>query len=185
MDDNALKTFNSTLQTLRLEGDEDTPLVISTAGAFSSKPATAIRVNSDGDNSRTNAVQIQMCGGSTDNDTFSWKLYAWRQGNGTATVICDGTAALGTMQVVEYPNEVGTGAGQGRGDTATSKFWADTIVIGGNHFVKEWSVTDSGNNRSAILSGDLCGFNYLYLEVTEADGSTPQAGDVSAFFAGW
>lgn len=184
---NNLKTYNSPLNTLRNEADEDSsPLAITTESDFSLKRATSIKVNSDTKVSNVNAIQIQMCGGSADNKTFTWKLYGWRQGNGIATLMCDGTAVMGSMQVVKYPNSVGSTAALAAGATATSKFWADTIVISGNEFVKSFSVTDSGNNRAAILTGDLAGFNHLYLEISDADGSTgTEAGDVSAFYAGW
>ena len=181
-----LKTYNSNLKTLRDMANQDaSPLAITTAGNYAGKPASAVSVNSDDDESLANGVQIQIFGGDAADDNFTWLLYGWRKDNGIATLICSGTGILGTMQVVTYPNKVGTGASEGKGDTATSKFWADTLVITTNSFVKTWAVTDSGTNRAAILSGDLAGFTDLYLEIQDADGTSTEAEDVGAFYAGW
>ena len=179
-----LKTHNSSMLTLRDEADEDTAIVLTSTSDFAQMPATAIAVGSDNNESEVNAVQIQMYGGSADGKTFTWKLYGWRNSNGIATLMCDGTAILGAMEVVKYPNKVS--ASIMAGDTATSKFWADTIVVSNNYFVKTFSVSDSGNDRAATLWGDIAGYKHLYLEITSADGSTgTEAGDVGAFYAGW
>lgn len=181
---NRLQTFTSPLLTLRDEANEESsPLAIATESDFDQKRSEAKKVDTDSEESNVNGVQIQMGGGSAAGKTFTWLLYGWREANGIATLICNGTATLGTMQYVKYPNDVGA---FGKGDTATNKFWADTISITGNNFVKTWSVTDSGNDRAAILSGDLAGYKHLYLEAQDADGSTgTEAGNISAFFAGW
>lgn len=173
---NILKTYTSPLNTLRLHGPDDvSPLDIATEGDYGNKPPTAIKVNDDKDSSYTNAIQIQMSG-STEGTTFTWLLYGWRKNNGMATLMCKGTAIIGSMDVVILPSTVGPAL---KANDATNFKYVHTLVIDSNDFVKPFFVTDSGNNRAAILSGDLCGFTDLYLEIQDSTN------DVNAYLAGW
>lgn len=178
---NILKTYTSSLKTLRMHAVNDVTLVdIATKGDFGNKPSNAVKVNDDRDSSYTNAIQIQFVG-DVDGTTFTWLLYGWRKNNGMANLMCKGTGIVGPMKVVVIPSTIGDFLGGNVGDDSVFEY-ADTLVITENNFVKPFNVTDSGNGGAAILSGDLCGFTDLYLEIQD---STPNVGGISAFFAGW
>lgn len=162
---------------LRAEADENSSTIdLTSAGDFAQKPSAAIRLPANGDSGYANAVQLIFCGGSAADKTFSYKLYGWRNGNGPAEMLATGTGTLGTQAVVKYPHN---------SNTATNKFWADTLAISDQGAVKTFYVSDaSGANRVAKLYGDICGYEWLYCEITGADGATGnEAGDVSVYFS--
>jgi len=167
-----LQTQHARYGLLRAEADEDSSTVtLTTAGDYANKPSGAVPLDCD-----VNAMQIIICGGSAANKTFSWKLYLYRSRNGPAEFAAEGTGILGTQQVVYYPDT---------GEAATSKFWADTLVITNDDWLTGVSVLDgAGDNRVAKILLDGCGYSWAYLEITSADGETgDEAGDISGYYS--
>lgn len=172
----SLVTFHDSCRVLRAEASEDTAITLTTAGAFASKPSSAIELPVSGGNTGPdNSIEIIVCGGDAANDTFSWRLYAWRKDNGPARLVAYGTGILGTQQVVTYP----------QGGTATNKFWADTFVITSQHWLKTDSVSTStvGGNSVSSLWFDGSGYTWLYLEITDADGTSTEAESLTAYYS--
>jgi len=155
--------------------DDSIEIAIATEGDFAQKPSGAVKIPRVRGDTEANSIQIIIAGEDTANETFSWKLWAWKSKNGPAEVIADGTGILGTQDVVKYPDT-------GLAVTAAT-LWADTIAITNNVFVKTWRVADSGNNRVAKLVGDLAGYEWIYLEITDANDATTEAGMVSAYYS--
>ena len=167
-----LQTCHSPYHLLRTEGNEDASAVtLATAGDFASKPSTAVQLDVD-----VNGIEIIFAGGAAANKTFSWRYYAWRYRNGPAELVAYGTGILGSQAVVIYPNT---------GLAATNKFYADTLVITGQYWPATVSVVDgAGDDRLGKLIADMCGYEWVYMEITNADGSTgTEAGNVSVYYA--
>lgn len=174
-----LDTMHTQLYVLRAEADEDTDLLdLTTEGNFANKPASAVQWKTvDGTSGHGgNGAEISFSGGSAADKTFTYKLYAWRQGNGIARLIATGTGTLGTQAVVIYP----------QGGAATSKFWADTLTVT-NTWIANVRTSDAvGSNGVASLTFDMAGHEYIWCEITDADGATgTEAGDVTAYFSFW
>jgi len=166
---------------LRAEADENASEIgLTTEGDFAQKPAGAISLSSvlsaGALHYPVNAIQFIFCGGAAADKTFSWKIYAWRVTNGPAELLAYGTGTLGTQAVVKYPDS---------GSTATSKFWTDTLAISAQGLPKTFTLADyAGGNRVAKLTGDLCGYDWIYCEITSADGTTGvEAGDISVYYS--
>jgi len=168
-------TVHQPYHILRAEADEDTAIDLTTAGAFASKPASAIRLPVTGGGvSTVNAIQIAFIGGDTANDTFNWRLYGWRKDNGPAELIANGTGILGTQAVVTYP----------QGGTATDKFWADTLVVSAQFWMRTVTVTTVGGNSVGKLMFDFLGYEWIYIEITSADGTSGiEAGDITVYYS--
>jgi len=170
-------TIHSPYHLLRAEANENASTIdLTSEGDFASKPSGAVRLISLGEAGPANAIQFIFCGGAAADKTFSWKIYAWRRSNGPCEFIASGTGTLGTQAVVKYPLD---------GSTATNKFWADTLAVSEQGALKTFSLADaSGNNRVAKLYGDLCGYEWIYIEITSADGSTgTEAGNISVYYS--
>lgn len=166
-----LQTQHARYNLLRAEADEDSSTVtLTTAGNYANKPSGAVQLDCD-----VNGLQIIICGGSAANKTFSWTLYLYRTANGPAEYAAEGTGILGTQQVVYYPD----------GGAATSKFWADTLVITNQDWLTNVSIIDAGgDNRVGKILLDTCGYAFAYLEITSADGVTgDEAGDISGYYS--
>ena len=164
---------------LRSAAHEDADLLLLTGseGNFANKPSGAVQIPasvSEGA-SAINAIQVVFCGGTANNDTFTYKLYLWRKGNGPAELAATGTGTIGAQDVVLYPHN---------NQAATSIWWADTLTVT-SRWVKTVSTTDSsGNNEIAKLVFDGCGYEWMWVEITSADSSTPgEAGSVSAYYS--
>lgn len=158
---------------LRAEASEDTAVVIATAGAFASKPSAAVQLKTATGNSTANTIQITVIGGDAANDTFSWRIYAWRASNGPAELVADGNGILGTQQVVTYP----------QGGTATSKFWVDSFTIAAQYRLTTVTTSTTGGNSVASLWIDTIGYEWWYIEITDADGSSTQAESLTAYYS--
>lgn len=174
-----LDTIHEQLYALRAEADEDTDLLdLTTEGNFANKPTTAVqwktatpRAGHGG-----NGMEVSFIGGDAADDTFTYKLYGWRTGNGAARLAATGTGTLGTQAVVVYP----------QGGTATSKFWADTLTVTSTWNLTVTSSDTTGSNGIAVLTFDATGFEYFWCEITDADGTTgTEAGDVTVYYSFW
>ena len=109
------------------------------------------------------AWMFVFCGTDTADDTFSFNLVGWSKTNGMAQVICEGNAILGTQDVVKYPDDFAT---------ATSAFWADTIVLDETTKWPSVAVYNSGDNEVAFILVDMTGLEYVYPYIYDADGTT-------------
>lgn len=168
-------TFKAGYDKLRTEANEDASLLdLATSGSFADKPAGAKKIGRDL-NTKANAVSLSFMAGSAQDKTFGWRLYGWRHANGPATLIAYGTGLTGSQAVGAYPDT---------GQTATNIYWADTIAITSSCWLKTVSAINVGNNNVAQLAFDLCGYEYLYCQITAADGVTgDEAGDVSVWYS--
>lgn len=180
----ALDSVHCELLLLRTEEDENVSdptagthkiIDLTTEGNFANKNSKAVqlRARDDGLGHGGNGIEITFCGGSAADKTFTYKLYGWRRKNGMARMIATGTGTLGTQAVVIYPS----------GATATSKFWADTLTVTYRWVAPVESSDTTGNNEVASLQFDFTGYEWLYCEITDADGTGTEAGDVSAYYA--
>jgi len=191
-----LTTPTHKLFVARAEADENgasgAPAIFvnATAGDFASKPTSVLDALDVGfldpttevekcvsviANSKVNGIAFSFMGGSAEGKTFTIDIYTWANENGPAKHTVNATAELGTQQVVKYPhNSV----------TATDKFWADKMTIVWENHVKEVESTDKvGRNSVGEIWLDLSGLRYVFIQISNADGSTgTEAGDVSAFF---
>lgn len=162
---------------LRAEADENaTTIDLTSEGDFANIPSGAVQIKTadDGTQSGVNAIEVIFCGGDTANETFTYTIWAWRERNGAARKVATGTGTLGTQAVVKYPHDA---------STATSKFWADTLSCTDNWLKDVTSSDASGDNNIASVQFDLCGYEYIYVEITNAAGSGSEAGEVSAYYS--
>ena len=173
----ALDTYHCDLLLLRAEADEDSSTIdLTTKGDFAQKPSAAVRLSTTGDRvgHGGNAVELFFCGGDTANDTFTYTVYAWRRTNGPVRLVATGTGTLGTQAVVKYPHS---------SSAATSKFWADTLSVTGRWLKTVSSTNTSGNNEIASLVFDFCGYEFIYVEITNAAGTSTEAESVSVYYS--
>jgi hypothetical protein len=117
-----------------------------------------------------NGIVFNFAGGNADDDAFTWKIYAWRNENGPATLAATGTGILGSQAVVKYPHN---------GVAATSKFWADTLVVSNDYWIKEIEATAAGSNSVSSVWIDAAGYRYFYVEIPTA------VGVMSSFMGYW
>lgn len=173
----ALDSVHAPYRVLRANANENaSTLDLTTEGDFANIPSGAIqlRVRDDGLGHGGNGIEVTFCGGDAANDTFTYKLYGWRRINGMARMIATGTGTLGTQAVVLYPHD---------SSTATSIFWADTLTVTERWTASVESSDTTGNNEVASLQFDFTGYEWLYCEITNADGTSTEAEDVSAYYA--
>ena len=165
---------------LRAEASEDTAI---TAGSFSAKPATAVKMQAR-DSGESNYLGITGIGGDAANDNFSWRLYAWRAGNGPAELVAHGTGILGSQAVGTYPANVGTNeAGVSPKGTATSKFWIDSFVVTAEYWLNTLNVSTVGGDSVAAIGFDTFGYEWFYFEITNADGSASEAELMTIYYS--
>ena len=164
---------------MRATGPEDTLLDLTTKGDFAQKPTTALDIlqneidwtnNASGKphlthDSEANGIEIFIAGSTAAGRNVKWYLTAWRNENGPARRVAEGTATTGTQAVVKWPHN---------GATIANTFWCDTIVVTFENWPKEVEATDAGNSNSvASLFLDACGYRYWMMEfrTTEADAT--------------
>lgn len=167
----------------RNEADEDTStLDLTTEGNFANMPSEsgdflgAVDINRGLTSElKVNGIAFAFTGGSAANKTFTWKLFAWKNSNGAARQVAEGTGTLGSQAVVVYPHN---------GAAATNRFWADTLSVTWYNWYKRVDSTDTtGHNTVAEIWTDACGWRYWYVEIADADGSTgAEAGDVASYY---
>jgi hypothetical protein len=173
-----LNTLTHRLFVARPEAAANTTFsdTLATAGDFANKPSGAIdildptyldpttEVEKDVAYraiTKANGIIFSFAGGNADDDAFTWKIYGWRNENGPAELVVDGTGILGSQAVVKYPHNEAT---------ATSKFWADTLVITKEYWMKEIEATADGGNSVSKVWFDTCGYRYFYVEIPTSVG---------------
>ena len=173
---------------MRATGAEDTLLDLTTAGDFASKPATGVldllkdnvewTDNSVGNPSlthdlETNGIDIYIAASSTAGKTLNWRLIAWRNENGPAKIVAEGTATTGTQAIVKYPHN---------GVAIADMYWCDNITITFENWLKEVEATDTGNSNSvSSLWMDTCGYRYWMIEFITTGTSAPATNMVSYY----
>lgn len=165
-------TLQEQYYVLRAEAIEQTPLDLATAGDFANKPSSAKELKSNGTNTVSNGLEITILGGDAADETFSWRLLAWKNGNGPAKLVATGTGILGTQAVNIYP----------QGGTATNKFWADTLVITAEYWGSDVNAPPAGGNSVAQIELDARGWKWWELEITNASGAAPEANQITGFY---
>jgi len=166
---------------------------LATGGDFGSKPTGTIDILDAGfldptvgveknvsvhPVSKVNGITFSFAGGNANDDTFTWKLFAWRNENGPATLAADGTGILGTQKVVKWPhNNLAT---TDLNDNAVDRFWADTIVVSNDYWIKEIEATALGSNSVSNVWIDAAGYRYFFVEIDSQDGS-----DMAVYFGYW
>ena len=125
-----------------------------------------------------NGLSFSFAGGDAADETFSWKLFAWRNENGCAKLAAEGTGILGTQEVVKWPH---TGvATTNIAGTAADRFWADTIVVTNEYWYKEVESTGVGGDSVNEVWLDCGGYRYFFMEITAQDGA-----DMAVFGGYW
>lgn len=124
---------------------------------FADMPASAVQFGEE-----CVAVDIFFTGTDANNETFSWRLYAYPE-NGPAKHMAAGTGIFGTAKA------------------SATEYYADTLAISTQDWFKTVAAKDSGNNRIAHLAVWMCGYKYLYCEITDIGGGGTQATSVSAY----
>lgn len=189
---NNLTTIAVPLHVARNEADENGAsgapaiFVIATEGDFAQKPVTALdlakkdlfdpKIDQPLGELEQNGLAFSFTGGSAADKTFTADFYTWANQNGPAKHTINMTAELGTQQVVFYPHNP-TAA-------ATDKFWADKMTLNWENHLKEVEVTDPvGRNSVGEVWFDITGLRYVFIQISDADGSTgTEAGDIAVFY---
>jgi hypothetical protein len=183
-----LTTPSHKIYPLRATGPEDTLLDLTTAGDFAQKPATAVDLLQDSldwtDNSsgtpavtnilKANGIEINIAGSTAAGRNVIWYLTAWRNENGPAKRVAQGTATTGTQAVVKWPHN---------GAAIANTFWCDTIVVTWENWLKEVEATDAGNSNSvASLWMDTCGYRYWKMEFRTTEADATALTNLTAFY---
>lgn len=175
-----LTTPSHKIWPMRATGAEDTLLDLATAGDFAQRPTTGVldllKDNLEWtDNStetpalthdlQANGVEFYIAGSTAAGRNALWYLTAWRNENGPAKRVAEGTITTGTQAVVRWPHN---------GVEVANTFWCDTITITNENWVKEVEATDDGSlNSVASLWMDAAGYRFFMFEfrTTEADAT--------------
>ena len=164
---------------MRATGAEDTLLDLTTAGDSDSRPSTGVldllKDNVDWtDNStekeslthdlETNGMEIYIAGSSAHSKVANWYLTLWRNENGPAKRVAQGTCTTGTQAVVKYPHN---------GIAIANMFWCDQIVVLWHNLAKGIVGTDSDGKSNSVGSiwFDLAGYRYALLEFRTSEVS--------------
>ena len=109
---------------------------------------------------------------------FTWRLYGFRDTNGMAEEIANGTGNIGSVAATVHPI---TGA------AATATFYADFLAIAAQYWPKTVAVVDvdaAGTSIAKIIF-DGFGIKYLLLELTTCDKDTSNETDeLEAIYTG-
>lgn len=186
---NNLETLTHRLFVGRVEAAADNTFndALATGGDFAQKPTTGVIDILDPSLldpttdiakdvayraiSKANGIVLSFAGGDADDDAFEWRIYGWRNENGPAEIIADGTGILGSQEVVKYPHN-------GLPPDAT-RFWADSLVVINGYWIKRVDATDVGNNSVAKVWFDTAGYRYFMVEIPTAVGA------MSSYFGYW
>ncbi len=185
-----LTTASRRMYVARNEADENGAssapaiFVLETASDFAQKPSTALDLQAldlflpKATKLRADLIQngiaFSFAGGSAADKTFTYDIFAWGNENHPAKQLINGTGILGSQQVVKYPHNT---------ETATNKFWADTLVVTWENVLKEVEVTSTNKNTISEVWFDTTGYRYFFIQISDADGSTgTEAGDISSFY---
>ena len=184
-----LTTPSHKIWPMRGTGAEDTLLDLTSAGDFASKPSTgvvdllkdsiawtdnSVEVDGHTHDTETNGMEIYIAGSTAHSRNAIWYLTAWRNENGPAKRVAQGTCTTGTQAVVKWPHN---------GVAVANTFWCDTIVITWENWVKEIEATDSGNSNSvASLWFDAAGYRYFLMEFRTTEAEATALTNLTSFY---
>ncbi len=144
----------------------DTPVDLTSAGDFAQLPSDVLDLAKNDilvpvdtptlARSEKNGLLFSIAATAAADKDLNWRLLAWRNDNGMAEIVADGTARTGTQAVVIYPHGVAT----------ATAFWCDTIVVSNEYWPKEIEATAAGGNSVSKLFLDSCGYRYWKMEIT-------------------
>ena len=163
-----------------VDGDVGSTVDLTSAGRWDLRPSETWKVPTKSDGSiEANALSFTFAAGidagtTANNKTLSWKLYAWKDLDAPAEYVALGTATFGTQDVGRFPDRTFH-------DTGDLRNWADTIAITTQYFPKTLAVTTIANDSICKLTVDGAGYGYWYFEITDANGTGSEAGDVSVW----
>lgn len=127
-----------------------------------------------------NAIAIAFIGKPADQSAaFTWTLYGYRAGNGVAEKIAYGTGNIGDTAVTVHPIT---------GVPATDLYYADELAITAQYWIKNVAFVDAGGSSGEVakIIFDLCGLEYLLLELTNCDAGTASETDqLEAIYSGF
>jgi hypothetical protein len=110
---------------------------------------------------KVNGIEFMFAGGDANDDEFTWKLYAWKNENGPARLAAEGTGILGSQAVVKWPHN---------GADVSGKFWADTLVVTAERWIKDVEATTAGGDSVSSVWIDCAGYRYFYIEIPTSVG---------------
>ena len=168
---------------MRATGPEDTLLDLTTAGDFAQKPDGTLDLLKETiqwneqqakvmAKTLTNAVEIYMMASDAPDKTFNWYLTAWRNENGPAKRVAEGTAITGTQAVVKYPHN---------GEAVANMYWCDTVEVTAEDWPKEVESTGGDLNSVNSLWIDAIGYRYFLMEFITT-GTTAPATNIAAYY---
>lgn len=163
---NHLTTLSHQYHVARGLAGADTPIDLTSAGDFAQMPSDVLDLaKSDVINpvdklefteSVANGLLFIFAATAAADRDLNWRLLAWRNGNGHAEIVANGTARTGTQAVITYPHGVAT----------ATAYWCDTIVVSNEYWPKELEATAAGGNSISKLFLDSCGYRYWKMEIT-------------------
>ena len=163
---NYLTTLSHQYHVARALAGADTPLDLTTEGDFNNMPDDVLDLfTADVVTPRdspvfpelvANGISFIFAATNAHSLNLNWRLLAWRNGNGPAEVVANGTAETGTQAVVTYPH----------GTTTSTAYWCDNIVVSNEYWMKTLEATATGGNSISKLWFDACGYRYFKMEIT-------------------
>lgn len=163
---NHLTTLSYPYKIARALAGADTPVDLTTAGDFDQLPSDVLDLFKKDVVTpvETPTLAESVAGGicftfaatAAHSKNIDWRLLTWRNRNGPAEIVGNGTAETGTQAVVVYPHGV----------TTATAFWCDNIVVTNDYWIKEIEATEVGGNSVSKLWMDTCGYRYWKMEIT-------------------
>ena len=184
-----LTTPSHKIWPMRATGAEDSSrLDLTTEADYAQKPAAALDLLKDSitlspetprdaltHDLQTNGIEIYIAGSTAASRNVIWYLTAWRNENGPAKRVAQGTATTGTQAVVKWPHN---------GVAIANTFWCDQIVITWENWLKEVESTDVDGNSNSVgsLWMDGCGYRYWLIEFNTTDADATALTNLTAFY---
>ena len=179
---------------MRATGAEDTLLDLTSVGDYAQRPTTGVvdllkdalewTGNSTERDSlthdlETNAMEIYIAGSTAASRNVIWYLTAWRNENGPAKRVAQGTATTGTQAVIKFPH-----AGDSGDLAVPNTFWCDTIIVTWENWLKEVEATDPDGNSNSVgsLWFDACGYRYWLIEFRTTEADATAMTNITAFY---
>ena len=163
---NNLTTLSHKLYVARGLAGADTPIDLTTEGDFAQMPSDVLDILRDDiitpkdapvfAETPANGLLFSIAATAAADKDLNWRLLAWRNENGPAEIVANGTARTGSQAVVVYPHGVAT----------ATAYWCDTIVITAEYWPKEIEATAAGGDSVSKLFLDACGYRYFKMEIT-------------------
>ncbi len=120
-----------------------------------------------------NGVRISPWGesGMVDNATFCFEVYAWKQHGAKAKEVCSCSATIGSQKFIyRVPLKNGPEAAGGLVSCVgvSGGAYVDTLAVTDRWYTGVTPTDHAGNGGQAGISFDLCGAEYLAIQVASA-----------------